>query len=150
MSWIRKSPFADGDDPTEHMLTLIASEADRAGTPLSEAEKQMLLARRDPKNIVPDDFRTKAKKLIEQTFDHETDPDSPLSLGNSVEWAGDGAYPTIVALTVEVMLERNEKFPRLRGRRQIVDLIQLVGCGVVSVILLMLFSAFIILLFGHK
>jgi hypothetical protein len=150
MSWIRKSPFADGNDPTEHMLALIASEADRAGTPLSEAEKQMLLARWDPKNIVPEDFRTKAKKLIEQTFDHETAPDNPLSLGNSVEWAGDGAYPTIVALTEEIMLERSEKFPRLRGRRKILDLFQLVGCGVVVVILMMLVVALLSWSFGHK
>lgn len=120
MSWIRKSPFADGKDPTAHMLTLIAAEADRAGTPLSAAEKQMLLAHWDPKNIVPEDFRTKAKKPIEQTFNYETDPDNPHSLGNSVEWAGDGAYPTIVALTEEVILERSEKFPRLRGRRKII------------------------------
>lgn len=102
MSWIRKSPFADGNDPTEHMLALIAAEAERAGTPLSEAEKQMLLAHWDPETIVPEEFRTKAKKLIDQTFNHEADPDNPLSLGNSVEWAGDQNYPTIVALTEEV------------------------------------------------
>jgi hypothetical protein len=132
------------------MLALIASEADRAGTPLSEAEKQMLLARWDPKNIVPEDFRTKAKKLIEQTFDHETVPDNPLSLGNSVEWAGDGAYPTIVALTEEVMLEKEREFPPLRGRRKIIDLVHLVGCGVVAVILMMLVAALLGWLFGLK
>jgi hypothetical protein len=109
----------------------------------------MLLARWDPKNIVPEDFRTKAKKLIEQTFDYETDPGNPVSLGNSVEWAGDGAYPAIVALTEEVMLERSEKFPRLRGPRKIIDLVQLVGCGVVVVILMMLVVVLFSWLLGH-
>jgi hypothetical protein len=147
MSWIRKSPFADGKDPAEHMVALIAAEAERSGTPLNDAEKQMLLDH--PETIVPEDFRTKTKKLIEQTFNYEADPDNPLSLGNSVEWAGDGAYPTIVALTEEVMLERGEK-TRLRGRRQIFDLIQLVGCAVVAVILMSLVVALLSGLFGHK
>jgi hypothetical protein len=150
MSWIRKSPFTDGRDPIAHMLALIAAEAERAGTPLNEAEKQLLLDHWDHKAIVPEEFRTKAKRLIEQTFDYEADPDSPLSLGNSVEWAGDGSYPTIVALTEEVMLERSEKLPRLRGRRKIIDRLQLVGCGVVAVILMMLVVALLSWLFGHK
>src|ERR1700691_6104883 len=137
MSWIRKSPFADGNDPIAHMVALIAAEAERAGTPLSEAEKQILLAHWDPETVVSEDFRTKAKRLIRQTFDYEADPDDPISLGNSVEWAGDGSYPTIIALTEEVMLERGEK-PRLRERRAVIDLIQLVGCGAVVVMLMML------------
>lgn len=149
MNWIRRSPFADGNDPAMHMVALIAAEAERAGTPLNEPEKQMLLAHWDPKAIVPENFRTKAKKLIEQTFNYEADPDNPLSLGNSAEWAGDGNYPTIVALTVEVMGERGEKLPRLRGRRAMIDLAQLVGCGFASVILLALFVAIVGWLFGH-
>jgi len=131
------------------MLTLIAAEAERSGTPLNEDEKQMLLAHWDPETLVPEDFRTKAKKLIEQTFNYEAAPDNPLSLGNSVEWAGDQSYPTIVALTEEVMLERGQK-PRLGGRRQIIDLIQLVGCAVVAVILMMFVVALISWLIGHK
>ena len=131
------------------MLGLIAAEAERAGTPLDEAEKQMLLGHLDPETIFPEEFRTKAKKLIEQTFDYEADPDSPISLGNSVGWAGDGNYPTIVALTEEVMRERGEKSP-LRGRRKIIDLFQLVGCGLVVVILMMLVVVLFSWLFGSK
>ena len=62
MSWIRKNPFADGSDPTAHIVALIAAEADRAGTPLSEAEKQMLLAHWDPETVVSEDFPTKTKE----------------------------------------------------------------------------------------
>jgi hypothetical protein len=150
MSWIRKSAFTDGIDPTAHMVVLISAEAERAGTPLSEAEKQILLRNWDPETILPEEFRSKAKRLVEQTFDYDADPDDPLSLGNSVEWAGDWGYPTIVALTEEVMLERQEKFPRLRGRRKIIDLFQLVGCGIVVVVLMMLVVALFSWLFGSK
>jgi hypothetical protein len=149
MSWIRKSPFADGVDPTAHMVALISAEAERTGTTLSETEKQILLRSWDPETVLPEEFRSKAKRLIEQTFDYEADPDNPINLGNSVEWA-DWNYPTIVALAEEVMLERQEKFPRLRGRRKIIDLFQLVGCGVVVVILMMLVVAVFSSLFGSK
>lgn len=148
MSWIRKSPFADGTDPAVHMVALIAAEAQRTGAPLSEADKQILLANWDPETTVPEDFRAKARKLIEQTFDHEADPDNARNLGNSAMWAGEVGYPTIVALTEEVMLERGERSP-LRGRRWMVDRAQLIGCGFASVILLMLFAALIDWLFGH-
>jgi hypothetical protein len=132
------------------MLALIAAEAERDGTPLNQAEKQMLLSHWDHTTIIPEEFRTRAKRLIEQTFDHETDPDNPLNLGNSVEWAGDGSYPTIVALTEEVMVERSERFPRLRGRRKIIDRLHLIGCGVVLVILMMLVVVLFSWLFGSK
>jgi len=53
------------------MITLISAEAERAETPLTEAEKQILPRDWDPKTIVPEDLEAKARKLIEQTFDHE-------------------------------------------------------------------------------
>jgi hypothetical protein len=149
MSWIHKNPFADGKDPTEHMIALIAAEAERSGSPLTEAEKVLLLSHWDPETTVSEEFRSKAKNLIQQTLSHEADPDSPRSLGNSVEWAGDQQYPTIVGLTEEVLLERSEK-PRLGSKRRLVDLVQLVGCGLVVVILLMLFGAFVDWFFEHR
>ena len=141
------------------MLALISAEADRSRTPLTEEEKRILLVGCEPEAHIAlvgcepeahiaDDFRDRAKKLIEQTFRFEADPDSPISLGHSTTWAGEDRYPMIVALTEEVMRERGEKSP-LRGRRAIIDLAHLVGCGFVSVILLMLFAAFVSWLFGH-
>jgi hypothetical protein len=102
MSWIRKNLFADRTDPASHMVALI--EAERARTPFGEADRQILLQSWHPE--IPEDFETKIKKLIEQTLDHEADPDDPRSLGNSVVWAGDTAYPAVVALTEEVLRER--------------------------------------------
>ena len=54
MSWITKNPFANGSDPTAHILALIAAEADRAGTPLTEEEKQTLVGGWDPETVVPE------------------------------------------------------------------------------------------------
>ena len=146
---IRKSPFVGGEEPTAHMITLISAEAERAGTPFTEAEKQILLREWHPETIVPEDLEAKARKLIERTFDHEVDPDDPRSLGNSVMWAADQNYATIAVLTEEVIRARGEKLPRLRGRAWAIDRVQLFGCGFASVILLMLLAAFVEWLFGH-
>jgi hypothetical protein len=151
MSWIRKSPFADGEDPAEHMVALIAAQAEKIGTPLSEEERRLLLDESAPAPcIVPVESDAKVTKLIEQIFDSEVEPDDPKSLGNSMEWAGDGSYPRVVALTERVILSRSEKSTRLRGRRWAIDRIQLVGCGVVAVILMMFVVALVSWLFGHK
>jgi hypothetical protein len=131
------------------MVALIAAEAERSGIPLTEEERQTLLGGWYPETIVPDDFRTKAKKLIEQTFTYEPDPDSPISLGHSVMWAGEDGYPMIVALTEEVMREKCERSP-LRGRRKIIDRLQLIGSGLVVVILMMLIVVLFSWLFGGK
>ena len=152
MSWFRNSPFASSVDAAAHMVALVAAQAEKAGTPLSEEERKLLIEPALPAKIDLEEEESDARfrKLIEQTFDYEVNPDAPMSLGSSVQWAGADRYPKIVALAEEIIVSCGEKRPRLRGRRQIIDLIQLVGCGVVSVILLMLFSALVIWLFGHK
>jgi hypothetical protein len=118
--------------------------------PLSEQERILLLEGATPPKIAEEESDQKFRKLIEQAFDYEVNPDDPMSLSSTVQWAGADRYPKIVALAEEIIVLRGEKRPQLRGRRQIIDLIQLVGCAVVSVILLMLFSALVIWLFGHK
>jgi hypothetical protein len=149
MNWFRNSPFASSDDAAAHMVALVAAEAEKVGTPLSEEDRRLLLDEWIPLEIDEEDPAPKFKKLIEQTFDHEADLDDPMSFSNSVQWAGAGRYPRIVALAEEIIVSRSEKRPRLRGRRAIVDLVQLIGCSVVTVILLMLFAAFVGWLFGH-
>ena len=103
-----------------------------------------------PRNVASEELDARVRRLIEQTFDGENDPDDPKTLGNSLQWAGDRQYPRIVALTEDVIRSRRERFTRGKGRRWIVDRIQLVGCGVVAVILMMLFAAFLGWLFEHK
>ena len=73
-----------------------------------------------------------------------------MNLGNSIQWAGAERYPKVVALAEEVVLSRGEKFPRLRGRRLMIDRMQLVGCGIVAVILMLLVVVLLSWLFGHR
>ncbi|MGC2172127.1 MAG: hypothetical protein WA555_15575 [Candidatus Sulfotelmatobacter sp.] len=133
------------------MVALIAAQAEKIGTPLSEEERRFLLDESAPPLcVVAQESDAKFTKLIGQTFDSEVEPDDPKNLGNSTQWAGDRSYPRVVALTEQVILSRGEKFPQLRGRRRIIDLIQLVGCGFVVVILMMVVVALVSWLFGDK
>jgi hypothetical protein len=155
MSWFQNSPFASDEDAAAHMVALVAAQAEKSGTPLSDEERRMLLddaipADAMPRNVASEELDARVRRLIEQTFDGENDPDDPKTLGNSLQWAGDRQYPRIVALTEDVIRSRRERFTRGKGRRWIVDRIQLVGCGVVAVILMMLFAAFLGWLFEHK
>jgi hypothetical protein len=142
MSWIRKSPFTDGIDPTAHMVALLAAYAEKAGTPLSEGERKLLIEGAPPPGIVGEESNEKFRKLIEQAFDDELNPDDPMSLSNSLQWAGDDQYPRIVALAEKVVRSRSEKFPQLRGRRLMVDRLYLVGCGFAAVVFMMVIVAF--------
>ncbi len=150
MSWFRSSPFASSEDAVAHMVALLAAHAEKAGTPLREGERKLLIEGATPPKIVGDESDEKFRQLIEQTFDHETDIDDPMSFSNSLQWAGADRYPRIVALAEEVIRSRSDRSPRLRGKRQVIDLIQLVGCAVVVVILMMVVVALAGWLFGHK
>jgi len=149
MGWFfHKSPFASEEDAAAHMVALVAAQAEKAGTPLSAEDRGLLLDDAMPENAASEELDAKVRRLIEQTFDSEIEPDDPKNLGNSLGWAGDGQYPRIVALTEDVIRLRSEKSPR--GRKWVIDRIQLVGCGVVAVVLLMLCAALFGWLFEHK
>jgi hypothetical protein len=155
MNWFRSSPFSSDEGAAAHMVALVAAQAEKAGTPLSDEERRILLDDAIPVDVMPanvssEEFDARVRKLIEETFDGEVEPDDPKNLGNSLQWAGDRQYPRIVALTEGVIRSRRERFARGKGRRWIVDRIQLVGCGVVAVILMMLFAALVGRLFEHK
>lgn len=100
--------------------------------------------------IAEEESDEKFRKLIEQMFDSEVDPDDPTNFSNAIQWAGADRYPKVVALAEEIITSRAEKLPRLRGRRAIIDLLQLVGCGLVTVILMLLVVALLSWLFGRK
>jgi hypothetical protein len=148
MSWFRNRPFANNEDAVKHMVFLVSEQAEKLGTPLSEEDRRLLLAGATPPKVAEEESDEKFRKLIEQIFDSEVD--DPMNFSSAIQWAGADRYPKVVALAEEIITSRAEKRPRLRGRRAIVDLVQLVGCAVVTVILLMLFSALVIWLFGHK
>lgn len=141
VSWLRKNPFRSEEDPVEHILDLLAKEAERARTPLTDAERSILAAKWDPASAISDELHAKTSKLVALVLDHEANIDAPKSLGNSLEWATESGHSNVTAIIEGVICSRGERLPRLRGRRWVVDRIQLVGCAFVAVILAMLFWA---------
>jgi hypothetical protein len=51
MTWTRKSPFTNNEDPVEHMVELLSNEGENVGTPFNADEKQVL--RRKASNVEP-------------------------------------------------------------------------------------------------
>jgi hypothetical protein len=151
MSWIRNSPFDRHEDPVKHMLELLSEEAYRAGTPFSDSEKKMLVSQASRRQPLPEDLKQKAKALIEEILKEEqiSEPENPKNFGNSLEWAGDGQYPNIVALTEDVVCDRADAPARLHGRRWVKDRIQLLGCAFLFVLFMMLISFACNTLFFH-
>jgi len=150
---IRKSPFAKHEDPVEHMMLLLSKEAEDAGTPFSTDEKKILRSERTTGESVPEELREKSTKLIaqllrkEQTRDADNDP---KRFNSSLEWAGDGEYPNIVALTEEVIMSGGFGGLPQHGRRLVKDQMYLVGCALFVVLLMALLVAAFSMLFHWK
>jgi len=152
MSWIRKNPFDPSEDPSQHMLALLANEAEQAGDPFSELEKEILSS-----GILslPWDLDAKARNLIAQLLEKESAIPSakrdPKGLGNCLEWCDYGRSTNLTELTYQVASARNVMHPApIDWRVWFKEKIGLIGCGLAAVILLMLFAAAIEFLFDHK
>ena len=149
----RKCPFARDEDPVAHMVSLLSEEADRAGTPFSEGERK-LLGEDAPEHPLPEELRQRFTKLIGQLLEKEQEIGAeadPKSFGNSLEWAGDPAYPNVVALTEGLVISRRPP-ESLRGRlrREMKDLMQVIGCGLTIVLLLAIVVVFRVWIFGRR
>lgn len=135
-----KSPFADHEDPVEHMIELLSKEAEHAGTPFNADEKKVLRSEVSSGEPIPEELRRKSQTLIRQLLNRENageSSDEPRSFNNSLGWAGDSSYPNIVALTEDVAMSGTGDL-RLRGRRWVRDQIQLLGCAVAVIVLMLL------------
>ncbi len=147
-----KNPFANHEDPMEHMIELLSKEAEHAGTPFNADEKKILRSKASSGEPIPEELRRKSKTLIEQLLNREKAADTsgdPKSFNNSLGWAGDSSYPNIVALTEEVVTSGTGDL-RLRGRRLAKDRIQLIACAVVVILLMLLFVAGLSFVFHWK
>jgi hypothetical protein len=152
MSRIRRSPFAQHEDPVEHMIELLSKEAENAGTPFDSNEKKILRSEASNREPVPEELRQKSKTLIRQLLSKEqaaATSGDPKSFNNSLGWAGDSSYPNIVALTEEVVTSGTGDL-RLRGRRWAKDQIQLLGCAVLVILVMLLFVAVLSFVFHWK
>jgi hypothetical protein len=154
MKWIRKSPFGRQEDAAEHMIELLSQEADRHGTPLNETEKKMLASESSRRESIPEDLRMRLHKSIGEILEREKAKDiknDPKSFLASFEWASDNAYPEIVALIEEVITGGGfGPLPPQHGRRWIKDRAQLIGCGLLLVLIMMVIVAICGLIFQKK
>lgn len=139
MAWIkvRRSPFGRDEDPLARMISLLSAKDARCGVPLSEDEKDILRAETNRREEISPLLEEKIRPLIQNLLVTQA-PESiedPKSFGNSLEWAGDFGYPTIVALT-EAVVVRSRK--DISPRAIVYDRLRLVACGI-GVVLLMMF-----------
>jgi hypothetical protein len=129
-NWRRKSPFSSAEEAARNMVELLAKEAEKAGTPLTDHEKEILLQPSSESPFsVSEELRRKAKTLISRIFEAESPEEfdrDPRSFSDSMLQAGDTAYSNIVALAEEVSRDIR---PPLHGWRLAKDRLQLIGCG---------------------
>jgi hypothetical protein len=154
MGWFIRSPFGRDEDPTHHMVDLLSKEAERAGTPLTDLDKETLAEERSSVKPLPDDLRDRAKELIARIFEAELSNEfvrGPKCFSSSLQWAGDLDYPNIVALAEEVYCDINPTASHsLHGWEFVKDRMQLIGCGVLAVLLMFAIGIGASFLFGWK
>ena len=150
MSWfIKRSPFGRDEDPLDHMVELLSVEAIKDGVPLTERDRE-ILASAEP---MPEILRQRAKDLITRIFEAEPFDDwerDPKCFSCSLEWAGDSRYPNIVALAEEVACDIARPSAPLHGWKLAKDKLQLVGCGLLLVLLMFAIVAVAGFVFGWK
>jgi hypothetical protein len=147
-----RNPFANHEDPVEHMIELLSNEAEHSGTPFNADEKEILRSKASVGEPIPEELRRKFKTLIGQLLNREQaakTSSEPKSFNNSLGWAGESSYPNIVVLTEEVVMSGTGEL-RLRGWRRAKDQIQLLGCAVVVILVMLLLVAGLSFVFHWK
>jgi len=141
MCWIRKSPFRPGEDVASRMVSLLSEEAAGSGTPLTEAEKEIL---RSEVASPSEELRQKSLKLIGQILERERGmamEENSKGFGACLEWV-EPDYPNIAAFAEEVIMNGGVGgLPPLHGRRWFKDRAQLIGSGFLIVLFMLLIGA---------
>ena len=128
------------------MVELLAQQAASAGTPLTDEERETLIQARSRRHPLPEELRQKATDLIVKIFEAEDNATvgDPMSFSNAMYWADGEGYPRILALAEDVACDTaRATYPPLQGWRLVKDRVQLMGCGILLV-LLMLAVVFVI------
>jgi len=116
------------------MVSLLSEEAVRSGTPLTEAEKEILF---NETVSLSEELRQKASRLIGQILEREqatSSEENPKSFFACLEWV-EPDYPNIAALAEEVITSGGiGKVPPLHGWRWVKERTLLIGCGLLVVL----------------
>ena len=150
MSWfVKRSPFGRDEDPLDHMVELLSAEAIKDGVPLTERDRE-ILASAEP---MPEILRQRAKELITRIYESESLDEwerDPKCFSCSLQWAGDREYPNIVALAEGVACDIARPSAPLYGWKRVKDKLQLLGCGLLLVLLMFAIVAVAGFLFHWK
>jgi hypothetical protein len=118
-------------------MEMLADEAMKDGLPLTEADKEILVA--ESVKPIPEVLRQRAGHLITRILEREPadeDERDQKCFSYALQWAADGRYPNIVALGREVASDMRPAIG-LHGWRLLKDRLYLVGCGLLVVFLMM-------------
>lgn len=122
------------------MLDLLSREAESAGTPLTAQEKEALLRDRSRWNPLPEELRRKTVDLIGKIFAAEDTDETvrdPKGFSSSMYWADGAGYPNILAVAEDVGRDTaRTSSPQLHGWKLVKDRMQLIGCGLLAVLLM--------------
>jgi hypothetical protein len=151
MNWFRKSPFESPDAAVKCMVDLVADAAEKAGSPLTPLDREILAREMSPQEPVPDDLRRRVSELIPCVLENDQmdeSPWDPKNFGRSLQWAGDSHYSNIAAIAEEVIsgMERT----KLHGWKLAEDRILVVTCGLLVVLGLFAIVIAMGFLFGWK
>jgi hypothetical protein len=91
------------EDPLDRLIELLSEEATKEGTPLTEGDREVLVA--ESVKPMPDVLRQRARHLITRILEREPADEvesDQKCFSYALQWAADGRYPNIVALGKEV------------------------------------------------
>jgi hypothetical protein len=94
---IRKNPFTS--DPKMEMIKCVSEYAISVGSPLSDFERRLLIAENP---VVDEPTEKRLRSLVANVIAKQkaSGDDDQRSFVNAVEWATDGEWPYVAALTV--------------------------------------------------
>jgi hypothetical protein len=152
--FVRKSPFKSQIEATAQMVNLLSREAEAQGTPLSEDERKLLSSDAEGGICLSEDFRLRIIGLVESLVRQQRvleSNDKQNSFLAAFEWASDAYSPQIVVLTWQVIDSGVlGPPPKLHGRKWLKDKVQLVGCGLLVVLFMLLVVVLIAFVFDRK
>jgi hypothetical protein len=133
------------------MLDLASDAGEKAGSPLTQLDLEILEREMSPQEPVPDDLRRRVNQLIPGIIDNEQFDESPLgpqSFTNSLRRAGDSHYSNIVAITEEAVT--GIEGMKLHGWKLAKDRILVIICGLLVVLGMFAIVCGLGFLFGWK
>jgi hypothetical protein len=137
MNWFKPRQFRSPQEAAVLMVDLLAAEGEVVGVPLTDEEREILAG----DGAMSEELRLKAHLLVGSMFDGKTGEDSDRrSFDSAMLLAQDPTWPNVVDIAVQVATERNPH-RRLRGWALAQDRIQLVGCGLLAVLLMFVIVA---------